>query len=260
MHSLCAADAFVAAAPSGESAAARAHTLPLAVEGLGYRAGGRELLAGVSFTVHAGTFNVILGPNGAGKSLLLRLCHGLLQPDAGRIAWHGLTPAQARPHHAMVFQRPVVLRRSVAANVNYAMRVRRVPRAQRRSRVHAALQATNLAQLAHAPATRLSGGEQQRLAMACAWALEPEVLMLDEPCANLDPRSTLDVENLIGTLRARGTTIMMTTHDLAQARRLGERVLFLNRGRLVEDAGASEFFAGPRSAEARAFLEGKLLA
>lgn len=235
-------------------------TLPLSVEGLAFSAGGRALLADICFTVRAGTFNVILGPNGAGKTLLLRLCHGLLKPDRGRIDWRGLTPAQARIRHAMVFQRPVLLRRSVTANVDYALRLRRMARSLRRARVRAALEATNLSALARAPAPRLSGGEQQRLVIARAWALEPEVLLLDEPCANLDPRSTLEVETLVRAMRARGTTIIMTTHDLAQARQMAERVLFLNRGRLVEDAGAAEFFAGPRSPDARAFLEGKLLA
>lgn len=237
-----------------------AHSLPLAVTGLGYRVDGRELLAGISFVVQAGSFNIILGPNGAGKSLLLRLCHGLLRPHAGAVTWGGMSAEAARPWHAMVFQRPVMLRRPVAANVTYALRLRGLPRAQCRQRVREALEATNLLQLARAPATRLSGGEQQRLAIARAWALQPEVLLLDEPCANLDPRSTLDIETLLRALHARGTTVVMTTHDLAQARRLGERVLFLNRGRLIEDAGAEEFFAQPQSPDARAFLDGKLLA
>ena len=237
-----------------------AHSLPLAVTDLGYRVDGRELLAGVSFVVKAGSFNIILGPNGAGKSLLLRLCHGLLRPHAGEVTWGDMSPDEARLWHAMVFQRPVMLRRPVAANVTYALRLRGVSRAQCRQRVREALQATNLLQLARAPATRLSGGEQQRLALARAWALQPEVLLLDEPCANLDPRSTLDIETLLRALHARGTTVVMSTHDLAQARRLGERVLFLNRGRLVEDAGAENFFARPQSPDARVFLDGKLLA
>ncbi len=237
-----------------------AHTLPLSVEGLGYRAGGRNLLSEVSFVVQAGTSNIILGPNGAGKSLLLRLCHGLLRPHHGRIAWRDLSPARARVHHAMVFQHPVLLRRSVAANVDYPMAIRRLPRAERRRRVQQALEVTDLARLARSPAARLSGGEQQRLAIARAWVLRPEALLLDEPTANLDPRSTLAVETLISTMRAQGTTVIMTTHDLAQARRLGERVLFLNRGTLVEDAAAPDFFVRPESRDAQAFLEGKLLA
>lgn len=260
MDDAVAADALRAAAPTAKVGTRRSHTLPLSVEGLGYQAGGRELLAGVSFTVEAGTFNVVLGPNGAGKSLLLRLCHGLINPHGGRIDWHGLPPTRARAYHAMVFQRPVVLRRSVVANVDYPMAIRHVPRAARRQAVQEALEVTGLTHLARMPATRLSGGEQQRLAIARAWVLQPEVLLLDEPAANLDPRSTLAVEMLTNKMCMQGTTVIMTTHDLAQARRLGRRVLFLSRGRLVEDAPAPAFFARPQSAAAQAFLEGKLLA
>src|SRR5699024_7043294 len=136
-----------------------------------------------------------------------------------------------------------LLRRSVAANVAYPLSVHRIPRAQRQRRVREALMATDLEHLARTPATRLSGGEQQRLAMARAWVLKPEVLLLDEPSANLDPRSTLAIEKLVGVMHGEGTTIIMTTHDLSQARRLGQRVLFLNQGELVEDAAASKFFA-----------------
>lgn len=249
----------VCTAPARTGAGRAARTLPLEVRRLRYRAAGRQLLDDVSFTVGAGTSNIILGPNGAGKSLLLRLCHGLLRPHAGRIDWAGLPPGRARIHHAMVFQHPVLLRRSVAANVDYVVAVRRLPRAERRRLVQAALEATDLGHLARAPARTLSGGEQQRLAVARAWALSPEALLLDEPTANLDPRSTLAIETLVRAMRDAGATVIMTTHDLAQAQRLGERVLFLNQGRLVEDAPAKTFFTRPESRDAQAFLEGKLL-
>lgn len=235
-------------------------TLPLRVQNLRYGVAGRELLSGISFTVDAGSINIVLGPNGAGKTLLMRLCHGLLRPDAGRIVWCDMSPARARRHHAMVFQKPVVLRRSVVANVNYPLAVRRVPRAQRRWRVEQALAATNLLQLARSPAGRLSGGEKQRLALARAWALQPEVLLLDEPTSNLDPRSTHDIEELLLQMHQRGTTIIMATHDLMQARRLASRVLFLNRGRLIADAQAEEFFSHSEHPDVRSFLNGDLLA
>lgn len=248
--------AWPAAAPAVHGTS----TLPLSVTGLAYCASGRELLADVSFTIRPGTFNIVLGPNGAGKSLLLRLCHGLLVPQRGHIDWHGLTPDQARTHHAMVLQHPVLLQRSVAANVDYPIAIRHLPRSTRRQRVAEALAATGLQELAGMPATRLSGGEQQRMAIARAWVLHPEALLLDEPCASLDPYSTAAVERLIATMRWRGTTIIMTTHDLAQARRLGERVLFLSRGRLLEDRPAREFFSQPETPAAQAFLEGRLQA
>jgi tungstate transport system ATP-binding protein len=216
MHEGVAADG---AWPDAAPAVHAARTLPLSVCGLCYRASGRELLVDVSFTIQPGTLNVILGPNGAGKSLLLRLCHGLLAPQDGRIDWHGLTPGQARAHHAMVLQHPVVLQRSVAANVDYPIAIRHLPRRARRQRVREALEVTGLQDLAKMPATRLSGGEQQRMAIARAWVLQPEALLLDEPCASLDPYSTAAIERLIDSLRQRGATIIMTTHDLAQARR-----------------------------------------
>lgn len=244
--------------PARAPVAREPRTLPLSVAGLAYRVDGRELLSDVSFTIRPGTFNVILGPNGAGKSLLLRLCHGLLAPQRGSIDWHGLSPARARSLHAMVLQHPVLLQRSVAANIDYPIAIRHLPRRARRRLVQEALEATGLEALAKMPATRLSGGEQQRLAIARAWVLQPEALLLDEPCASLDPHSTAAVERLVDTMRRRGATIIMTTHDLAQARRLGERVLFLSRGRLLEDRPASEFFAQPDTPAAQAFLEGRL--
>ncbi len=245
--------------PGTASSARRPRTLPLSVTGLGYRAAGRDLLAEVSFRIEPDTFNIILGPNGAGKSLLLRLCHGLLKPQRGRIDWHGLSPDQARACHAMVLQHPIVLKRSVAANVAYPMAIRHSPRRVRRRLVEEALEATGLQDLARMPATRLSGGEQQRLAIARAWVLQPEVLWLDEPCADLDPYSTAMVERLVNIMSQQGTTIIMTTHDLAQARRMGERVLFLSRGRLLEDRPAHAFFSQPGTRAAQAFLEGRLL-
>jgi tungstate transport system ATP-binding protein len=230
--------------------------LPLLAEGLGYAAGGVAILQDVSLAVEAGPPLLVIGPNGAGKSVLLRLLHGLLAPTAGRIRWAG---AGAK-HDAMVFQRPVMLRRSVLANMEYPLALAGLPRATRRVRARAALEEAGLAGLAVRPARRLSGGEQQRLALARAAALAPEVLFLDEPCASLDPAATRAVEAAIAGIAARGTKIVMTTHDLAQARRLAGEVGFLHRGRLLEWAPAAAFFAGPASPEAAAFLRGELLA
>lgn len=233
--------------------------LPLAVSQLCYEAGGRRLLDNVSFTLAAGSLTLIMGPNGAGKSLLLRLCQGLLEPHSGQVSWAGLTPQAARPQLAMVFQRPVLLRRSAAANIAYALGVRGVRRQDRQAQVQAALQRTELEYLADRPARVLSGGEQQRLAIARAWALKPQVLFLDEPTANLDPAATRAVENLVRAIHADGATVVMTTHDLGQARRLAQAVMFLHRGRLLEQTAAPSFFHRPQSAEAAAFLNGELL-
>ena len=226
------------------------------LDALDYRAGGRALLMGIAFTLGAGPPTVILGPNGAGKSLLLRLCHGLLAPAAGGITWADNT---ARARQAMVFQRPVMLRRSVLGNLRFAVARAGVPRSCRAARAAEALDRAGLADQARQPARALSGGEQQRLALARAWATGPRVLFMDEPTASLDPAATRRVEAMTTAIAAEGTKVVLTTHDLGQARRLAGEVLFLHRGRLLEHAPAERFFDAPASAEAHAFLAGELL-
>jgi tungstate transport system ATP-binding protein len=154
----------------------------------------------------------------------------------------------------MVFQRPVMLRRSALANVVYGLKLAGVSARERDLRARDVLEAVGLAGVAERPARVLSGGEQQRLALARAWALGPEVLFLDEPTANLDPGAAREVETLIGQVHAGGTKIVMTTHNLGQARRLGDEILFLSHGRLVERTLAERFFRRPDSAEATAFI------
>jgi tungstate transport system ATP-binding protein len=159
----------------------------------------------------------------------------------------------------MVFQRPVLLRRSVAANVRYALAVHGYPREERPERVSRVLELASLAHLAQSPARVLSGGEQQRLAMARALATEPDVLFLDEPTASLDPFSTLAVEEIVTKARAAGTKIVFVTHDVGQARRLADEVLFLHRGSLLEQTPAERFFQSPSSEKAKAFLAGRIV-
>ena len=232
--------------------------LPLLAEGLGFAANGVAILSDVSLRIETGAPTLIIGPNGAGKSVLLRLLHGLLAPGTGRVVWQGpLADPQTR--QAMVFQRPVLLRRSVLANTVYPLRLAGVARAERESRARAALDMVGLAKLADRPARRLSGGEQQRLALARAAALQPLVLFLDEPCASLDPAATHAVEEIIAGIAACGTKIVMTTHDLGQARRLAGDVVFIHRGRVLEHATAAAFFALPEAPEAAAFLRGELV-
>jgi tungstate transport system ATP-binding protein len=236
--------------------------LPLLLEGVTYAVAGRTLIESISLAIEAGPRTVILGPNGAGKSLLLRLCHGLIPPSAGRIAWRGAGAAvegSVRQRQAMVFQRPVLLRRSAGANVDYALGLRGLARAIRRERVAEALDRVGLTALAGRPARILSGGEQQRLALARAWALRPEILFLDEPTASLDPAATRAVEQIIDAFHAAGTKIVMTTHDLGQARRLADEIVFLHQGRIAEHREAAAFFDRPASPAARAFLTGDLL-
>ncbi len=233
--------------------------LPLRLDGVCFDAGGARLIHDISFTLTAGPRTVILGPNGAGKSLILRLCHGLLRPSAGTVRWSDSGGVLPPRRQAMVFQTPVMLRRSAAANIAYALSLNGFSGSRRGEFVAEALGRVGLEALAHRPARVLSAGEQQRLALARAWALEPEVLFLDEPTANLDPTATRAIEETIDTMRRSGTKIVMTTHDLGQARRLSDEVLFLHRGRLVEHGPSDAFFAAPQSREVATFLKGELL-
>jgi tungstate transport system ATP-binding protein len=229
--------------------------LPLVLENVSFAVDGKAIIDDVSVEIVAGPRTVILGPNGAGKSVLMRLCHGLLKPTAGVIAWRG--PAN-RLRQALVFQRPVMLRRSALANVTYGMRLSGITQRERELRARDVLEAVGLSHLAERAARMLSGGEQQRVALARAWALNPEVLFLDEPTANLDPGAARDIESIIAQIHAGGTKIIMTTHNLGQARRLGDEILYLHQGRLVERAGGDSFFRRPASAEAAAFLRDEL--
>jgi tungstate transport system ATP-binding protein len=232
---------------------------PLVLDEVCFEAAGQYLIDHISCELEAQPYTMVLGPNGAGKSLLLRLCHGLIQASNGSIRWHGMDVHAARRYQAMVFQRPILLRRSVAANISYALRIRGMPRRQRQTVVHEALQEAGLWDLAGRSARLLSSGEQQRLALARVRVLKPQVLLLDEPSASLDPAATQAVETLLEQISKSGTKIIMTTHDLGQARRFGDEVLFLHRGQLLEHGPAAEFFGRPQCKEAAAFLEGRLV-
>ena len=221
--------------------------------------GGSKLLDRLNFRIDPATFTVILGPNGCGKTLTLKLAHGLIEPSGGEIVWNGPYGAAAKRYQAMVFQRPVMLRRSVRANIEYALKLRRIARRVRREIVGEALALAGLERLARRPARWLSIGEQQRVAIARAWVTRPQVLFLDEPTANLDPSATRAIEELLLRVHRGGTKIVMTTHDMAQAKRLSDDVLFLCRGCMIEHTSSDQFFAAPSSDDARDFLEGRLV-
>ena len=192
---------------------------------------------------------VVLGPNGAGKSSLLRLIHGLLRPSAGALYW-------PRPlSQAMVFQRPVMLRTTALANVVYGLKLKGHTAKECRRRASESLARVGLDHLARRPARLLSGGEQQRVALARVWALDPELLILDEPTASLDPASSREVERIINDIASAGTRILMTTHNLGQARRIAEEIVFIDRGRIVEQTPVAEFFKLPRTTAAQDFLK-----
>lgn len=236
--------------------------LPLRLSGIGFRRGDQHLLLDINLEISPHGKTIVLGPNGAGKSLLLRLCHGLVLPSSGRMLWAngaGDSAATLRRRQAMVFQRPVLLRRSALANVEHALALQGVARAERKERAVQALDQFGLLALAQRSARVMSGGEQQRLALARAWALQPEILFLDEPTSALDPAAVRAVEEAVLAFHQVGTRIVMTTHDLGQARRMADDVVFLHNGRLLEHAPAPAFFRDPRSPEAAAFLRGDLL-
>ena len=227
---------------------------PLNVRRLAYSVGTHRLIDGIDLTIEKDRRTIIMGPNGAGKSLLLRLLHGLLAPTEGEICW-GETPRidQARQRQALVFQRPVLLRRSVGANLRFALKLRRSTRAEREERLRHILELASLSHLVDRPARVLSQGEQQRVAIARALVLEPEVLLLDEPTVSLDPASVEAIEELMLAAHRRGTKIILVTHDMAQARRLADEVVFLEQGRAVEHSPARQFFQQPNVAEAHLY-------
>jgi tungstate transport system ATP-binding protein len=202
---------------------------------------GKRILQDISLEIQTGGCTTLLGANGAGKSVLLRALHGLIPLSEGAVLWKGrpMTLSDRRAQ-AMVFQKPVLLRRSVRANLAFALKVRGIRGASASARLSEALGRAQLEDLAGTPARLLSGGEQQRLAMARALATGPEVLFLDEPTASLDPASTYAIETLISEASAAGVTIVLVTHDIGQARRLSDQVVFLHRGRMAETGSAEQ--------------------
>lgn len=232
--------------------------LPLMLVNARIVAGATAILDDVTLTIADGSPTVLIGPNGSGKTTLLRAAMGLIPLTGGRITWGG-REAAAPARRAIMFQRPAMLRRSAAGNVRYALAAADVPRVKRQHRAGELLTLVGLDGLGHRPARRLSGGEQQRLALARALARDPAVLFLDEPTASLDPHSTKAIEDIIRAVSARGVKVVMSTHDLGQARRLAGEIVLLHRGRLIETAPADEFFARPRTQEARKFIAGELL-
>ena len=238
---------------------APASELPVVFTDVTILAADVTILDGVSLGLLSGSApTVLIGPNGAGKTTFLRAAMGLIPVTRGRITWCGRDTASPE-RLAILFQRPVMLRRSTAGNVRYALAAAGMPRGQRDERVAELLALVGLTGLEHRPARRLSGGEQQRLALARALGRDPEVLFLDEPTASLDPAATKAIEDIVRAVTARGVKVVMSTHDLGQAKRLADDVALLHRGRLIENGPASVFFASPRTQEARKFIAGELL-
>ena len=237
---------------------APAADLPIRFENVTVAAGAIAILDGITLTLSAGAPTVLIGPNGSGKTTLLHTAMGLVAPSRGRISWGGQEDSPPL-RRAIVLQRPVMLRRSVAANIRYAARAGGITRAERSSRVGDLLTLVGLQRLADRAARRLSGGEQQRLAIARALARDPAVLFLDEPTASLDPAATKAIEDVIRGVSQRGIKVLMATHDLGEARRLAGEIVMLHRGRVVETGPASTFFNAPQTEDAKKFIAGELL-
>ncbi len=216
--------------------------------------GPKRLLGPLDLELALPAMTVVMGANGAGKSLFLQLLAGLVQPAQGGVRWHGL--GSTRP--GMMFQSTPVMRRSVHANVEFPLVADGWPRARRSERVAALLAEARLNHRADLPAARLSGGERQRMALARALAPGPRVMLLDEPSASLDPASTAAFETVLSTACEKGLRAIIATHDLGQARRLAQHVIFVAEGRLAESAPAERFFAAPSSEAARRYLAGEL--
>ena len=219
---------------------------------------GAAILGPMTMTLEAAGFTIVLGPNGAGKTTLLKVLHGVERISKGRVSW-SVSDEEAREQQAYVFQKPIMLRRSVRQNLAFPLQLLKYPTDEIAKRVRDWAIRIGLQDTLDQPATRLSGGEQQKLALARALIRDPKVLFLDEPCANLDGRSTREIETLLQESLGAGTRIIMTTHDLGQARRLASDVVFLLKGKLCEQAPADAFFATPQTAEARAFLNGDII-
>jgi tungstate transport system ATP-binding protein len=233
-----------------------ASDLPIRFESVSVCSRGVTILDRITLQIEGGSPTVLIGPNGSGKTTLLRAAMGLVRPTQGRITWGGIEES-APARRAIVFQRPVMLRRSVSANLSYALSVARIP--HHAERIKELLSMVGLASLAKRPARRLSGGEQQRLSLARALARDPAIVFLDEPTPSLDPASTKAIEDIINAIAASGIKVVMSTHDLGEARRIGGEIILLHRGRVVETANTVGFLNSPKTDEAKAFLAGKLL-
>lgn len=231
---------------------------PLSVQNAVARRRGKVLVGPVDLQLSGQGVCVVVGPNGSGKTTLLRLLHGAARLSSGQIDW-ACPLSEARKDQAFVFQRPVMLRRSVEDNIAYPLVIRGTRRAEARSAARDWAQRVGLGDMLERPAPVLSGGEQQKLALARALIVQPKLLFLDEPCAALDGSAMREIEEILQQATAAGTRLILSTHDMGQARRLGDEVVFLLHGRVHEFAHAPAFFEHPRTDQARAFLRGDIV-
>ncbi len=233
--------------------------VPVELQNVSFSIKGKKLIDNVSCKLAKTGKTVVMGANGAGKSLFLRLVAGLLKADSGQVRVYA---DQSDPSQevcmSMVFQNPVLLRRSVYANVAYVLKQQKLSKQLISAKVGKALELALLERHAQTPARRLSGGEQQRLALARAMVVSPDILLLDEATANLDPASTHIVESMVAKVSNDGAKILFVTHDIRQAKRVADDILFFHEGRLMAHKPVKEFFRNPGSNEAQAYLDGRV--
>lgn len=232
--------------------------LPLTLKEVAVRRRGKRLIGPVDLTLKDAGLTIIIGPNGSGKTTLLRVMHGVERLSEGTVTW-SVPEAEAQNRQSYVFQTPIMLRRSVADNLRYPLQLLGTARLETHARADHWAARIGLTDRMDMPATRLSGGEKQKLALARALIRKPDVLFLDEPCANLDGASTRDIESILQGALAEGTRIIMTTHDLGQARRLASDAIFMLHGVVHESGPSPAFFSAPQTAELQAFFRGDII-
>lgn len=251
------------------NSAQTSNLFPLEMENVCLNLGSKNktqpLIKNLSFTIHQPGITAIMGPNGAGKSLTLRLLHGLLTPTSGQINWYQAGENSERTkaiqnQQAMVFQKPVLLRRSVTENLRYTLKVKNITsKPEQQQLIEEALVKSGLEGQAKSPARRLSGGEQQKLAMARALMTRPAILFLDEPTASLDPNATKAIEDLVLSASEAGTKIIIVTHDIGQANRITDEIIFLNNGHMTEQGPTKTLTKSPTSKPAKQYFSGEIV-
>ena len=228
--------------------------LPLKLKQINYTLNNNLILNNLSLEIKKGKPKIILGSNGAGKTTLMRMCHGLIKPDSGQVQWQGNINQNKLRSQSMVFQRPIMLKRSVKKNLEYVLKIHNTPKNKILFLIDEILELVNLKNQLNFPAYSLSSGEQQKLAIARAWLLKPEVFFLDEPTASLDPNSTQSIEKIIKSIENSGSQIIMSTHNLAQAKRIDGEIIFLSKGKIIKQSSNEMFFKENKNVEIMSFL------
>ena len=234
-------------------------SLPMCMSNVSYSIQGTKLINNFDLTIDSADISIILGHNGSGKSLLLKLLHGVITPETGSITWNNEKPGIRQYWRTFLLQRPTFFNQSIEFNIEFVLRIANIDKNEHKKRCQQALEICGLTDLAKRNTSSLSGGEQQKVSLARAWVLKPSVVLLDEPTVALDPPSVISFENIVRQFEQSGTKIIMTTHDLAQAKRLAKQVIFIDKGNMIEQSCAKEFFAGPRSTQAQSFISGDLI-